>query len=429
MSDSNKALSYEVRDDGVAIVTYDVPGDSVNTLQASFGAELEAVIQALVEQPAVKAAVIVSGKRDTWVAGADIRMLQQADTAEAAEKLSRMGQDGLQRLAALSKPVVAAIHGAALGGGFELALACHGRVLSDSSKTVLGLPEVQLGLLPGSNGLQRLAQKAGLQVAMDYGLTGKNMRPKKAKKLGIAADVVRPSVLLDVAVKLALALAEGGAPAPKKKGSSFNAQALTTLALEKNPVGRHVLFKKAREMTRKKTYGHYPATERILDVLETFAADGFEASAELEARCFGELCMSDVSKQLVGIFNATTALKKDSGVDDPDVQARTVKQVAMLGGGLMGGGICFVTMNKAKLPIRLKERDLDGLARGYKYVNDIYGENQKKKRITKQQRLVATGLLTGCTDYSGFGDVDVVIEAVFEDLDLKHRIIKDVEEV
>ncbi len=207
----------------------------------------------------------------------------------------------------------------ALGGGFELALACHGRVLSDDRKTVFGLPEVQLGLLPGLNGLERLAEKVGLQVALDHGLTGKNMRAEKARALGVADEVVPASILEDVAAELALRLAKAGAPfsrqAAKSKGRSFT-ETLTRAALEQNPVGRQLLFKKAREGVLEKTGGHYPAPEKILKVLEVWADKGFDAAKEVEARSFGELLMSNVSQRLIEIFVAQTALKKDSGVDD-----------------------------------------------------------------------------------------------------------------
>ena len=434
MSDSKKSLSFELRSDGVAVITFDVPGEPVNTLQASFADEFEAIVTKLDGDPSVKAAIIVSGKPDTWIAGANIDMLKAAKTAAEAEDLSRMGQRGFKRLEELDKPVVAAINGSALGGGFELALACHARVLSDDPKTVLGLPEVQLGLLPGSNGLQRLTRIVGLQVAMDYGLTGKNMKAVKAKKLGVADEVVRKSILVEAAAAMALKLAETrgkgkGKGKSKQAAIKLDTKGLTTLALERNPVGRKVLFKKAREMTLKKTFGHYPATDRILDVLETFADKGFDAASELEARYFGELVMSDTSKQLIGIFHAVTALKKDSGVDDPEVKPHDVKRVGMLGGGLMGGGICYVTVQNAKTPIRLKEINLEGLARGYKYVNDIFDERQKRRQITKFERIRRQAMLTGGIDFKGFGDVDVVIEAVFEDLDLKHRIVKEIESV
>jgi 3-hydroxyacyl-CoA dehydrogenase/enoyl-CoA hydratase/3-hydroxybutyryl-CoA epimerase len=422
------ALSLQVRPDGVAVVTYDVPGEPVNTLKASFAADFDRVFAAVAADPAVKAAVLISGKPAGFIAGADIEMLKAATTAAEAEALCRTGHAAMAKLVALKKPVVAAIHGAALGGGFEVALACHGRVLSDDKKTVLGFPEVQLGLLPGANGLQRLAEKVGLQVALDHGLTGKNLRAAKAKALGIADDVVPAAILLDVAAALALKLADKGAPfgrRPPKKGHDVQAE-ITTFALEKNPLGRRLLFRQARAALRKKTGGHYPAPERIVDVLEAWADKGFAASREVEARAFGELVVSSVAHRLIEIFFAQTALKKDSGVADPTVTARPVHKVAMLGAGLMGGGIAYVTLNGG-IPVRLKDKDDASLGRGFKYVADILDDDVKKKRLTRLERDQKLALLSGTVDYEGTRGADLVIEAVFEDLDVKHAVLREME--
>lgn len=421
-------LSVKVRPDGVAVITYDVAGEPVNTLKASFAAEFEKVFGEIANDPAIKAAILVSGKPDGFVAGADIEMIKALGTATEASAMVRSGHQAIMKLVNSPKPVVAAVHGAALGGGFEVALACHGRVLSDDKKTTLGLPEVQLGLLPGLNGLQRLAAIVGLQVALDYGLTGKNMRAAKAKSLGVADEVVHVSILQDVAAAHALKLAEKGAPfgprAPKKgKGA---AEALTTLALEKNPVGRRLLFKKAREELLKKTGGHYPAPERIVDVLQAFADKGFEASREAEAKAFGELSVSSVARRLIEIFFATTALKKDTGVADASVKPRPVEKIAMLGAGLMGAGIAYVSTN-AGISVRLKDKDDAALGRGLKYVADILDEDVKKKKLTRLERDQKMALLSGTTDYSGMKSADVVIEAVFEDLEVKHKVLREIE--
>jgi 3-hydroxyacyl-CoA dehydrogenase/enoyl-CoA hydratase/3-hydroxybutyryl-CoA epimerase len=344
--------------------------------------------------------------------------------------MCRAGHAAILKLVDCPKPVVAAVHGAALGGGFEIALACDARVLSDDRKTVLGLPEVQLGVLPGINGLQRLAALIGLQGAMDYGLTGKNMRAAKARALGVADDVVPAPILREVAAALALTLAEQGAPfravaRAKKKGG---VEMLTTAALEKNPVGRAVLFKQAKEQLLKKTGGHYPAPERILEVLKAYAKHGFEASRDVEARSFGELVVSDVARRLIEIFFATTALKKDSGVDDPAVKPRKVEKVAMLGAGLMGAGIAYVTTS-GRIPVRMKDKDDAALARGVKYVAGILDERVKKKQLTRIERDQQLSLLTGTTDYSGMKGTDLFIEAVFEDLGVKHKVLAEVEAV
>ena len=417
---SASVLSIRVRPDGVAVITYDVPGEPVNTLKATFAEEFERIFGEVARDPSIKAAILVSGKPDTWIAGADIEMLKAATTASQAEVMCRTGHQAILRLVDSPKPVVAAVHGAALGGGFEIALACHGRVLSDDKKTVLGLPEVQLGLLPGLNGLQRLAQIVGLQVAMDYGMTGKNMRPSKAKQLGVADDVVPAPILVDVAAELALKLAAGGA---KKKKAKVD---LARTALEGNPLGRALLFKKAREALLKKTGGHYPAPERILGVFKAFASDGFEASKEVEAKAFGELVVSDTAHRLIEIFFATTALKKDSGVDDPTVKPRKVERIAMLGAGLMGAGIAYVTL-AGGIAVRLKDKDDASVARGLKSVTELLDERVKKRQMTRIEREQQLANLTVTTDYSGMKSVDLVIEAVFEDLAVKHRIVEEVE--
>jgi 3-hydroxyacyl-CoA dehydrogenase / enoyl-CoA hydratase / 3-hydroxybutyryl-CoA epimerase len=417
-------LRVDVRDDGVAIITYDVPGESVNTLRADFVDSFGRAFAEVAENPDVRAAVLVSGKADSFIVGADIGMLEALQSTDDAEAMVRRGHEAIARLVDSPKPVVAAIHGQALGGGFEVALACHARVLSSSPKTMLGLPEVQLGLLPGISGLQRLAALTNLQVALDYGLTGKNMRADKAKKLGVADDVVPAAILVEVACARALALVAG------RKGSKrarFGVAELTELALEKNPLGRKLLFSKAREALLKKTGGHYPAAERIVDVLEVFASDGLEASQVREAACFGELVTSDVSANLRSIFFATTALKKDSGVDDPEVEARPVKKIAMLGAGLMGAGIAYVSIDKG-YDVRLKDRDFDGLSRGVKYVDDILRDRVTKRRLDKPGRAERMARLSTTVDYRGMGNVDLVIEAVFEDLELKQRVLREVEE-
>jgi 3-hydroxyacyl-CoA dehydrogenase / enoyl-CoA hydratase / 3-hydroxybutyryl-CoA epimerase len=431
-SEVKSAISIQVRPDGVAVITYDVPGEAVNTLKPSFGGELERLIGEIEGNPQIKAAILVSGKPDTWIAGADIEMLKNATTAAQAETSCRTGHAAILKVVGSAKPIVAAVHGAALGGGFEVALACHGRVLSDDKKTVLGLPEVQLGLLPGLNGLQRLAERAGLQVALDHGLTGKNMRPSKAKQLGVADDVVPAPILKDTAAALALELAEAGAPfkaksaGAKKKGSKLDPTALTKIALEQNPLGRALLFKKARQELRKKTGGHYPAPERIVDVLKAYADKGFEASKDVEARAFGELVVSTTAHRLMEIFFATTAMKKDTGVDDRAVQPRKVEKIAMLGAGLMGAGIAYVSIN-AGIPVRVKDRDDAALGRGLKYIAEIVNERVKKKQLSAIERDQRLAVLTTTTDYSGMRSADLVIEAVFEDLAVKRQVLKEVE--
>ena len=426
---SSGSLSLDVRGDGVAVLTFDVPGEAVNSLQATFAQEFEETFARIESDPAIKAVVLCSGKKDSFVVGANIDMLKACRTASDAEALSRGGQAQFQRMARSKKPIVAAIHGPALGGGFELALACQSRVASDDKKTVMGFPEIQLGLIPGANGLPRIARIVGLQAALDYGLTGKNLRAAKAKKAGVVDEVVPNAILLDVAVKRALDLANR----PRKQAGFLDRlkklptqEALTELALEDNPIGRRILFSKARELTQKKTKGHYPAASAVIDVLEAFASRGFDAASDVEARAFGELVVSATAKQLIGIFFATQELKKDTGVSDAKVKPRKVEKVSVLGAGLMGAGITYVTVT-AGIPVRMKDKDDEGLGRGYGYVGRILSERVKKKSLTRLERDDVQARVSGTTSYQGLGRADVVIEAVFEDLALKRRVLNDVE--
>ena len=202
---AHEGLSIEKRGDGVAIVRMDIPGEPMNTLKSDFVDTFMEVFGSIESDPEIKAVVFTSGKKDSFIAGADISMLESVSTAEEGERISREGHKAMNRIESCPKPVVAAIHGVALGGGLEVALACHARVASDSKKTKLGLPESQLGLIPGAGGTQRLPRLIGVQPALDMMLTGRQLDAKKARKLGLVDDVVPPSILIETAAQLALA--------------------------------------------------------------------------------------------------------------------------------------------------------------------------------------------------------------------------------
>jgi len=423
-----EGLTIEKRDDGVAIVRMDIAGEPMNTLKANFIETFMGVFNAVEEDPEIKAIVFTSGKKDSFIAGADITMLEAISTAEEGERAGLEGHKVMNRIEGCKKPVVAAIHGVALGGGLEVALACHARVVTDSKKTKLGLPESQLGLLPGAGGTQRLPRLIGVQPALDMMLTGKQVDPKKARKLGLVEDVVPPSILIETAAELALSRVDH---VPKR--DSFieqlrDKEAVTEFALAKNPVGRKILFDQARKQLHKQTRGNYPAQDLIIDVVKAGLEGGFEAGLAAEARAFGHLLTTPEAANLMSIFFATTALKKDSGVDDPSVRPRPIKKVGMLGAGLMGAGIAYVTTSVAKIPVRLKDRDADGVMAGLRYIRGIIDGRVKRKRLTEQQANHLTLQTTGTTTYAGFQDTDVVIEAVFEDLSLKEQMVRDVEE-
>lgn len=418
---STQTTEIEVRD-GVAIIWLDTPGESVNTITEAFGVELERTMQQVHDDDAVQGVVLASRKKD-FIVGANIDMLSALPSPAAATAKAKELAQALHAMR--KKPSVAAVHGQALGGGFEIALSCSAIVASDDGKTGLGFPEVQLGLLPGANGLLRATDRVGLAGAVDLGLTGRTVRAKRAKLMGLVDEVCPEAVLLEVAVKRARELAQehGRRPSPKKE--------IGKILLEKNPVGRAVLFKKARSAAEAKAHGNYPAIPAILQVLETYGAKGWDAAAEVEARRFGELVFTPESRALVSIFRAVTALKKDPGVGPEEAAAlpsksAPVERVAMVGGGLMGGGIAFVSIQKG-IDVRLKDRDDAGVGRGLVHVKKLLADKVKKKRLSKELAAESWGRISGTTEYSGFARTDVVIEAVFEELSLKRQVLAEVE--
>jgi len=413
----DKAFTMEVRDDGVAVVTIDVPGESMNTLKDSFAEEVGSLMNRLESDDSVKGVVFISGKPGSFIAGADINMIDGCENAVDAESLARKGQAMFDRIEQLNVPMVAAINGACLGGGLELAMACHVRICTDNSKTALGLPEVKLGLLPGSGGTQRLPELVGVQQGLTMILTGKELRAKQAKKAGLVAEVVPQSILLDVAVEHALKRKPKSTKPPLKGMSKV---------LEATRFGRDIIFKKAGEQAQKKAHGNYPAIDKIIQTVREGVERGREAGLDKEARSFGELAMTPESYQLRQIFFATTEMKKETGADG--VEPDPVKRVGVLGGGLMGGGIAYVTAAKAGIPARIKDISEDGISNALHYSYERLNKKVKRRHMRRAELEKTMLMLSGSLDYSGFERTDVVIEAVFEDLNLKQKMVADVEE-
>jgi len=409
-----KAFSLKIDEQNIAWLAIDVPNEKMNTLQAAFADEMTEIFAQLKDSSGVKGLIVHSLKPDNFVAGADVRMLEACKSAAEAESLASQGQTLFQQLSDLPYPVVAAIHGPCLGGGLELALACDYRVCTDADATRLGLPEVQLGLLPGSGGTQRLPRLIGLLPSLDLILTGKQLRAQKAKKLGVVDACVPATILLEVAKQFI------------DKGKRSAKQKVTTKEkiLSGSRLGRKFVFEQAAKKTNEKTRGNYPATVAILDVIQHGLEKGMKQGLELEAKRFGELVMSPESKALRSIFFATTEMKKEHG---SDAKPGKVSMVGVLGGGLMGAGISHVSVAKAKVPVRIKDVSNDGVLNALKYNYKLF-DKQRKRRILSKAQLQAKMLqLSGGTDFTSFNHLDVVIEAVFEDLALKQQMVADIE--
>ncbi len=417
---TRKQIRLEAPDDnGVAVVWIDMPDSKVNVLNTDTLPEFNALMAEVKTNSRIKAVVITSGKENNFIAGADISMLNTVTTVEEGIALSKQGQQAMNDLASFPVPVVAAIHGDCLGGGLELALACSARIASDSPKTKLALPEVMLGLLPGAGGTRRLPKLIGLAEALPMMLTGKNIRARKALKMGLVDKVVAPVWLLDEAKKFAAELASKRLPVPVRKVKGNWTAQLTRWAMDSLSPVQNLVFSKATEGVMKQTKGLYPAPLKIIDVLKV-------DTDEAEARGFGELLMTPESQGLRHLFHCITHLKKDDGDNTADIESRMVNHVGILGAGLMGGGIGTVLVDKG-ITVRMKDISYEGLQTAYDYANTYFSKAVKRRRYPKAGRDERMNRLSGGLDFKGFAHAEVVIEAVPEILALKQDMVVQIE--
>src|SRR2546428_8744233 len=300
------ALRCELQD-GIAVVTLDLTDHPVNVISRAVKDEFNAAFERLAAEPGAQAVALFSGKPDNFIAGADIEEFVKLSSAAEAERLSADGHEMLSRVAAFPKPVVVGIHGACLGGGLEFALACAYRVATDHPKTQLGLPEVQLGLLPGASGCQRLPRLIGARAALDIILAGKSERAPKAFRLGMVDELVHPAILQDITVAAARRLADRWRPRRRRPGGMLG------WLLDRKPLGRRLELRAARRQWLERTKGQYPAPLAALEAVEYGLKHGMAEGLKREARLFGPLAVPDVSRKLVQIFFGPTQLQKGFG--------------------------------------------------------------------------------------------------------------------
>merc|ERR1711953_753522 len=426
-------------DNGVGVIKLDSPGVKMNSLNEEVMRDMEAIFNEVQSRDDVKSVVLISGKVGCFIAGADINMIEACKTADEAQALSKGCQDFLAKVEASKKPVVAAIMGPCLGGGLETAMACHYRIAVDGMKTGLGLPEVMLGVLPGGGGTQRLPKLVGLPTSLDMALTGKTLQAKKAKKAGLVdkvvealgpglapADVTTHAYLEEVSVNIARQLAAGKLKLPDRAPKGFVPK-LTDWAFTLGPVKNYV-FDTAKGKVMKQTAGLYPAPLEILNVIragldeksgEAYLGAGYAA----EHKGFGKLAATSESKALIGLFHGQTECKKNK-FGKPE---KPTKSIGILGAGLMGAGIAQVSIDKGIKTV-MKDVSDAGLSRGVFQVKDGNTKKIKRKKISALDGERHMANLLPTTDYSKLKDVYMIIEAVFEDLSLKHRVVKEVEQ-
>ncbi|XP_074095610.1 monolysocardiolipin acyltransferase Mtpalpha [Cotesia typhae] len=428
---TQKHLKYRVVGD-VAVITIDSPGVKENTLNREVMQEVVHILRDIESDASVKSAVLISGKPNSFIAGADISMLQNLKTEDEAYRIIRDGQSIMNSIADSRKPIVAAIQGTCLGGGLEVALACHYRLAVSDKKTVLGVPEVMLGLLPGAGGTQRLPRLIMLPDALSMILTGSRLKVDKAKKLGVVDMVVNrlgPGVttgedntrryLEETAIKTAKDIADGKLKINRKPKSLMGKVMKFAFGMD---FVKDKVFQKSKQQVMKMTNGLYPAPLKILEVVRTGLDKGITIGLEAEARGFAQLAMTPEAKGLISLFFGQTACKKNRF----GAPSKPVQKIAVLGAGLMGAGIAHVSIDKG-YKVVLKDTTNSGLYRGVGQIQKGYDTYVKRKRLSVVEKEKIMTNLIPTLDYKEFKDTDIVIEAVFEDLAVKHKVIKEIE--
>jgi len=403
---SRLQLDYEGH---ALVIGLDDPDDKVNKLNESLLAEFTEALDRAEKDDECKAVALISLKPEGFIAGADIEMFRGFVEPGQARDVALRGQALLNRIADFPKPIVAGVHGAAVGGGLETILACHGRIASDDPKTLFGLPEVKLGLLPGLGGTQRLPRLIGLPQALDMLLTGKNVYARKARKIGLVDGLIHPPGLRMAAVRHALALAEK----PRRRRKWPWRDRLLTGRL-----GRGLALRLAARKTASQTHGHYPAPFKILDCVRTGLTRGMEAGLAREAELFDELVRSEESRALIALFFAMNAARKNPLAE----RARPVRKLAVFGAGLMGAGIAEVSIDK-NFDVVMKDLDPASVARGERALWRGLQKRVAKRILTPFQRDRILSRLHATTDDADLAGADLAIEAVFEDLAIKREIV------
>jgi 3-hydroxyacyl-CoA dehydrogenase/enoyl-CoA hydratase/3-hydroxybutyryl-CoA epimerase len=401
----------------VAVLEFDLPGEKVNKFSTPVMIEFKETLEAINQSKAL-ALIIISKKSKIFIAGADIDEIKVMTTKDQFEKAVAGGQNVFNILEDLRIPTIAAINGACMGGGTEMILACDYRIATDDPSTKIGLPETQLGIIPGFGGCVRLPRLIGIPNSLDIILAGKAVNSKKASKIGLVNDVVHQNILLDYALQIAEKMIPGGKPVKK----SYEPQGVMDKFIH-SFLGKGIAFGKARDGVLKATSGHYPAPLMALEVVKkTYGWSDRETALRIEREGFCEMGITDISKNLIHVFHLTEMVKKQNGVPGVDIKGKEVKGLGILGAGTMGGGIAYVAADKG-ISVRMKDLNLDALGKGMKHASDLWMKLMKRKSIDEYQYKQKISLVSTTTDYSGFGQLDVIVEAIVEDMGIKQKVI------
>src|SRR3954452_9222045 len=400
------------RDGDLAIVWFDLPGEKVNKFSSTVMAEFATVVDELERSSDIKRIIIASGKPSIFIAGADVTEFSKASSAEQAADYTRFGQQTIPRFSKLSQVTVAAINGAALGGGCELAISCDYRVMSDSPKAQIGLPETKLGIFPAWGGTTKLPRLVGLPAALDMILNGKAVDGKRAKRMNLVDEVVPPSILLDIAKDFAKRSKRRGGTAAK-------------FYVEGNPLARNLIFGKARKTVLQMTHGNYPAPLKVIDVMKEGFSGGVDRGLAAEVDSVVPLVAGDVAQNLVRLF----FLMEDSKKDPFAAKPLEIENAGVLGAGVMGGGIAQIIADKTDANIRMRDINWQAISGGMKAAAKVWKRKVDARRMKRGEMQRKLSRITATTDWSGYSRMNVVVEAVVENLNIKRQVLAEFEAI
>ncbi len=407
-------------DNGIITVTIDQSDRKMNVIGDGFNNAFAKLTEAFIEDDNAKGLILTSGK-STFVVGADIDQLATVETAEQAFDLVEDLKGSLRRLETAGKPVVAAITGTALGGGLELALACHYRIAIDSPKTKLGLPEVKLGLLPGGGGTQRLPRLVGIQKALELMTQGKELRPQQALEIGLIDDIAHDN---DELISKAKAWINANPKAQQpwdKKGFKIPG------GDSKHPKMVQV-FSIAPAMANQKSHGNYPAITHILSSVFEGCLTDIDNGLKIESRFFAACVLSPESRNMIGtLWTQLNSIKKGQSRPEGFERSKT-KKVGILGAGMMGAGIAYVSA-KAGMEVVLLDTAIEGAEKGKSYSTKLLDKAISRKRSTEEKKQALLDKIKTTVSYDDLEGCDLIIEAVFEDIDIKAECTRKSEAV
>lgn len=403
-------IDFQIKD-GIAMLGLDMLEKGVNIFTQETIDEISVCIRKVFSNSELHGLIIYSKKKDQFIAGANIGDIASIKDPSVGADKAREGQDLMESIESLKIPVVAAINGSCIGGGLELALACTYRIATDSSKVKLQLPEVQLGILPGFGGTQRLPQWVGLANALDLILSGRPIRARQAYKMGLIDDITPEPLLLETAKKW---ISIG-----KRKPHPYKLSKVQKFAQSLPPVQKFI-YKQAKKSVLKKTDGNYPAPLQALDVIQKTFKKTDPFTYDYEAQKLGSLVASPICKSLVQLFQWTEDIKKTSLSLPP----QPIHKTAVIGAGVMGAGVAQLFSNKDK-EVRLKDISLDALEKGMSFIYSDFESQRKRKRLSNRFVSNKMNRISFTTSNKGFQKCQLVVEAIVEDMAIKQKVLAD----